>query len=143
VIEMDDWDKYFFEIAKAVSTKSKCLRRQYGAIIVNEDRVLVSTGFNGTPFGVKDCVVCKRDEMGCEPGERYDLCRSIHAEENAIVFAGMEKAKGGVMYLYGELSEPCTHKCKKLILNVGITKVMGYDGRNVLVFNPREWVEEL
>jgi len=140
VIKMDEWDEYFFEIAKAVSTKSKCLKRHYGAVIANQDHIVVSTGFNGKPFGVNDCVVCKR--VDCEPGEGYELCRSIHAEENAVIFAGMEKAKGGSMYLYGELNEPCI-ACKRRILNVGIVKFLGYDGENVIVFNPKDWIKDL
>lgn len=138
--ELSSWDKYFFEIAKAVSSKSKCLSKQYGAIIVNKDKIVISTGFNGTPFGVLDCEKCPRlADENYMPGKDYDSCRSIHAEENAIVFAGREKAKGGVMYLYGPLSPPCV-RCKRLIINVGIERVLGFDGVVMAEYKPEQWV---
>ena len=139
---MSNWEEYFFEIAKAVSTKSECLRKHYGAIIVNKDKIIVSTGFNGTPFGVSDCVECHKDKEKLPHDSHYHVCRSIHAEENAIIFAGRERAQGGIMYLFGPSSTPC-YRCKRLIINVGIIKVIVFDGAHRTEFNPKDWVKGL
>jgi hypothetical protein len=81
------WEEYFIEIAKVVSTRSTCLRRRYGAVIV-KDNVIVSTGYNGAPRGSANCVdrgICRRKELNVPAGERYELCEAVHAEQNAII----------------------------------------------------------
>ena len=133
-----DWDQYFLIIAEAVRSKSECLRKQYGAVIVNSDKIIVSTGFNGTPFGVQDCHECLMDKAEMPAGTGNSLCRAIHAEENAVVFAGREKAKGGTLYLYGSTNKPCK-RCRRLIIQVGLSKVVGFDGSTMNEYNPVDW----
>lgn len=126
----------------AVRTKSKCIRGQYGAVLVNEDNVIVSTGFNDTPFGVKSCEACAKMIAGAKHGTDYDVCRSIHAEENAIIFAGRDKAKGASLYLYGQYPWPCI-RCKRVILNAGIKRMIAFNGEEFRVYNPLNWVDDL
>ena len=87
ILKRPSWDEYFIEIAKVVSSRSTCLRRRYGAVIV-KDKVIVSTGYNGAPRGSINCVdvnKCKRRELNIPSGERYELCEAVHAEQNAII----------------------------------------------------------
>ena len=89
------WDEYFIEIAKVVSSRSTCIRRRYGAVIV-KDHVIVSTGYNGAPRGSINCIDtnrCKRQELNIPSGERYELCEAVHAEQNAIVNGAPERMK--------------------------------------------------
>lgn len=117
------WDSYFISIARLVADRSTCLRRQVGAVIVKEKRVL-STGYNGAPAGFKHCaeVGCIRARRAIPAGERHELCRGVHAEQNAIVQA----AAFGVSVRDGSLY--CTHfpcvLCAKLLINAGITKLV-------------------
>src|SRR4030043_2168550 len=111
-----DWDEYFIGIAKAVSTRATCLRRCYGAVIT-KDHIIVSTGYNGAPAGMKDCLEvgkCTRKELRIPHGERYELCHSVHAEANAINRASVDELRGATIYIAGSdlacgecLSEPC------------------------------------
>lgn len=124
---------YYLGIAKAVSARGTCLRRRFGAIIVKDDRI-VSTGYVGAPRGRKNCCdigTCFRMENNIPSGQRYELCRSVHAEMNAIINASKEELEGGVMYLVGV--EPdgtytpnadCCSMCKRVIINAGIRYVV-------------------
>ena len=144
------WDEYFLDIAKAVSARATCLRRRYGAVIT-KDNVIVSTGYNGAPAGMKDCLEvgkCTRKELQIPHGERYELCHSVHAEANAIVRASVDELRGATIYISGEdtgvgecHSEPCM-MCKRLILNARIEKVVYSDGNGKFyVLRPKEWLK--
>lgn len=96
-------DEYYMDIAMAVSKRATCLRRKFGAIIVNNDEI-VATGYNGAPRGEKDCLelnVCERQRLNIPSGERYELCRSIHAEQNAIISAARKETIGATIYIAG------------------------------------------
>lgn len=126
-------ENYYLGIAKAVSERSTCLRRQYGAVIVKHDRI-VSTGYNGSPRGEENCCdkgYCHREVMNLPHGKCYDSsCPAVHAENNAIIQANPQDLKDSVLYLYGSEngnpieSEPC-EMCKRIIKNAGISKVIG------------------
>ena len=144
-------DKYYLNIADAVLDRSTCLRRKYGAIIVKNDEIL-STGYNGAPRGRKNCVdlgFCTREELQVPRGERYELCRSVHAEMNAIISAARSECIGGTIYLAGrdvatgELIPdllPCP-MCRRMIINAGLSKIVirrtpsTYD-----ILNVQDWV---
>jgi dCMP deaminase len=118
-----DWDRYFMDITEMVATRTTCLRRSVGAVIVKENRIL-ATGYNGAPAGLAHCldVGCMREKMKIPSGERQELCRGIHAEQNAIVQA----ARFGVSLMEGTIyinTQPCI-TCAKLIINVGIKRVV-------------------
>lgn len=116
------WDDYFLEIAKVVSGRSTCLRRNVGALVVKDKRIL-STGYNGAPRGLAHCLDtgCLRDEAGAESGHVHELCRGLHAEQNAIIQAAMYGVPilGGVIY---STHQPCV-LCTKMIINAGLTAV--------------------
>jgi dCMP deaminase len=145
------WDEYFIGIAKAVSTRATCLRRRYGAVIT-KDNIIVSTGYNGAPAGMKDCLEvgkCTRKELQIPHGERYELCHSVHAEANAIIRASVDELRGATIYISGNdseynecLSEPCM-MCKRMILNAQIAKVVYSDANSgFLVIDPAEWLKK-
>ncbi|MDP1759691.1 MAG: dCMP deaminase family protein [Thermodesulfovibrionales bacterium] len=164
------WDEYFIGIAKAVATRATCLRRKYGAVIT-KDNIIVSTGYNGAPAGMKDCLEvgkCTRKELQIPHGERYELCHSVHAEANAVIRAAVHELKGATIYISGAvasfssanppecggdsprrddsigecLSEPCM-MCKRIILNARIARVVYSDGNgNSHVINPKEWLKK-
>ena len=117
------WNEYFIEIVELVKTRSTCLRRQVGALIVKDRRIL-STGYNGAPMGIKHCseVGCLREELHVPSGERHELCRGVHAEQNAIVQAAYSgtSIKGSTLYI---TTSPCS-VCAKMIINAGIKKVI-------------------
>lgn len=124
---------YYLDIAETVSQRCTCLRRHYGAVIVNNDEI-ISTGYVGAPRGRKNCTdigSCFRETCNIPRGERYELCRSVHAEANAIISASREKMLNGELYLVGiEMSTNeyvenaiCCAMCKKLIINAGIKTV--------------------
>lgn len=124
-------DEYYLNIAKAVSLRSTCIRRQYGAVIVKDDRI-VATGYNGSYRGAVNCCdtgICKREEMGCKHGERYELCVSVHAEQNALLQCDAVEAKDATLYLYGAEdgnmidAEPCM-MCARVIQNMHIARVV-------------------
>lgn len=146
-----DWDEYFIGIAKAVSTRATCLRRKYGAVIT-KDNIIVSTGYNGAPVGMKDCLEvgkCTRKELQIPHGERYELCHSVHAEANAIIRASVDELRGATIYISGVdnvknecYAEPCM-MCKRMILNSMIAKVVYSDGhKGFLVVDPRKWLKK-
>lgn len=128
-----DWDSYFLNIAKAVAERSTCLRRRYGAVIVN-DNVIVSTGYNGACRGEENCTdkgFCLREKLNVPPGERYELCVAVHAEANAIINGNPEKMAGATIYIYGvdkdgnqvHPASPCL-MCARMIMNARIGKVV-------------------
>ena len=117
------WDEYFMEMVETVKKRSTCMRRQVGAIIVKDKRIL-ATGYNGAPKGCKHCeeIGCLRDQLNIPSGERHELCRAIHAEQNAIVQAAANgtSIKGGTLYV---TTQPCI-LCAKMIINSGIEKIV-------------------
>ena len=144
--------EYYLDIAETVSERSTCLRRRYGAIIVKND-VIVSTGYNGAPRGRKNCCdlgTCYRDKMGIPRGERYELCRSVHSEANAIIAAPRDQMIGSTLYMCctdpktGEVmagSDSCM-MCKRQILNAGIATVIIRDKRGEhRMIDTRDWIE--
>lgn len=128
------WDEYFLNIAKEVSKRSTCLRRQYGAVIVDANNNIVSTGYNGAPRGCENCCdigVCNRLSNEHNDGN-YGDCRSVHAEMNAIISASRQEMIGATLYLAGFedgqaiAAEPCPI-CARLIINAGIKEVITDD----------------
>lgn len=119
------WDEYFMKMASLVAERSTCLRHHVGAIIVKEKRAL-TTGYNGSAKGMKDCLElgCLRDELGIESGTRHEICRAIHAEQNAIIQAGVHGINISNSTMY------CTHTpcmiCAKMIVNAGIKEIVSY-----------------
>lgn len=117
------WDEYFMEIVELIKTRSTCKRRQVGALIVKDKRIL-ATGYNGAPAGCKHCleVGCMREELNIPSGQRHELCRAIHAEQNAIVQAAYSgtSVKDGTLYV---THQPCV-LCAKMIINSGIQKIV-------------------
>lgn len=121
------WDEYFMGIARLVSTRSTCLRRQVGAVIVRDRRIL-TTGYNGPPKGIAHCDVfgCLREQMGIPSGQRLDICRALHAEQNAIIQAALHgvSTEGAMIYV---THQPC-FTCAKMIINAGIVRVVYGEG---------------
>ena len=143
---------YYLDIAQTVAERSTCLRRMYGAIIVKDD-VIVSTGYNGAPRGRKNCSdinFCMRDKLNIPRGERYELCRSVHAEANAIIAAARERMLGATIYMVcvdpasGEVvsgTSSCM-MCKRQIINAGISTVIIRDtDSEYRIVNVEEWIE--
>lgn len=126
-------DLYYLHIAQDVLSRSTCLRRNYGAVIVKDDRI-VSCGYNGAPAGETNCSdlnYCARQAMGVPSGQRYELCVACHAEENSIINASKEEMKGATIYIAGvnidgtpANPQPCL-MCRKMIKNSGIIRVVG------------------
>jgi dCMP deaminase len=129
------------------------LRRQYGAVIVGDDQI-VSTGYAGAPRGVANCVDlgrCLRQEMAVPPGQRYELCRSVHAEMNAVIHASRTQTLGATLYLAGvEVDsgldtanpEPCL-LCRRVIINAGIARVVLQPcGQGPISRDPKDWIKE-
>ncbi|MFO7958478.1 MAG: cytidine/deoxycytidylate deaminase family protein [Candidatus Brocadiia bacterium] len=117
------WDDYFMRIAQEVARRSTCLRRQVGAVVVLDKRIL-ATGYNGAPSGLPHCedVGCLRTEMNVPSGERHELCRGLHAEMNALLQGARHgiRMEGGVLY---STHVPCS-LCSKMIINAGIVRVV-------------------
>jgi len=122
-----DWDSYFMEIAQIVSKRSTCRRRNVGALIVKGRRIL-STGYNGAPRGLRHCLdgECLREKMNIASGERHELCRGLHAEQNAIIQAALHWVSIDGAELYST-HLPCSI-CMKMIINAGIVKITYLDG---------------
>ena len=151
---MDRTDKvnYYLDIAETVAERSTCLRRHYGAIIVHEDEI-ISTGYNGAPRGRKNCADlghCLRDTLKIPSGERYELCRAVHAEQNAIISASRRDCLGSTLYLSGRNGKtgeiltdttPCS-MCRRFIINAGIRRVVCRTGDNgeYTVTDVRDWI---
>jgi dCMP deaminase len=122
-----DWDSYFMEIAQIVSKRSTCMRRSVGALIVKDKRIL-STGYNGAPTSLKHCIDtgCLRETMNIASGERHELCRGLHAEQNAIIQAAYHGVSINGAQLYST-HLPCSI-CIKMVINAGISRVFYIDG---------------
>jgi len=122
-----DWDTYFMEMAKLASRRSSCLRRAVGAVLVRDKRLL-ATGYNGVPSGVTHCEVtgCLREKLQVPSGERHELCRGLHAEQNAIIQAALHgvSTKDAILYC---TTLPCII-CAKMLINSGVRKVFFLDG---------------
>ncbi len=143
---------YYLDIAQTVTERGTCIRRKFGAIIVKDD-VIVSTGYAGAPRGRQNCCdmgTCLREEMKIPRGERYELCRSVHAEANAIIAAPRERMLGADLYLAcidsktGELVGGTTscQMCKRMVINAGIARVIVRDTKDeYTIYNVSDWVE--
>ena len=122
-----DWDNYFLEIAQLVAKRSTCTRRHVGAVIV-KDKQILATGYNGPPSGVSHCDVvgCLRAKLNVPSGERHELCRGLHGEQNAIIQASLHGVSTNGATLY------CTHQpcviCAKMIINAGIKEIVFTEG---------------
>jgi dCMP deaminase len=118
-----NWDEYFMDIAALVSKRSTCLRRSVGAVLVRDRRIL-STGYNGAPSGMRHCldIGCLREQLNIPSGERHELCRGLHAEQNAIIQAAFHgvSVNGSTLYC---TNHPCVI-CSKMIINAGIVHVI-------------------
>ena len=125
--ERPSWDEYFMDITRLVARRSTCLRRQVGAVLVKQKHVL-ATGYNGTPTGIAHCSAtgCLREQMKVPSGERHELCRGLHAEQNAIIQAARHGVNiaGATLYC---TNSPCII-CTKMLINAGIEKVIYLDG---------------
>ena len=151
-MERRDKHNYYLDLAEIVSQRSTCLRRRYGAVIVKNDEV-ISTGYVGAPRGRKNCSdigECIRQNMQIPRGERYELCRSVHAEVNAIISASRDKMIGASLYLTGlEMADGSYIKnasscsmCKRTIINAGIETVYIRDDKDHFRVIPvSDWVE--
>ena len=144
---------YYLDIAQTVSERGTCLRRNFGAIVVKNDQI-ISTGYAGSPRGRENCSdlgYCTREKLNIPRGERYELCRSVHAEMNAIIAASRAEMLGATLYLVGvdaktgELvpdASPCS-LCKRLIINAGITTVIIRSTSEMFnTVNVEDWVEQ-
>jgi dCMP deaminase len=143
---------YYLDIAQVVSERATCLRRKFGSIIVNNDEI-ISTGFNGAPRGRENCCdrnSCLREELGVPKGQRFEICRSVHAEANCIISAARRDMRGATLYLAcldaktGEIDgavESCS-MCKRLIINAGISTIIARVTKDEYkAVNVETWVE--
>ena len=142
---------YYLDIAETVSKRSTCLRKHYGAIIVKND-IIISTGYNGAPRGRKNCSdigYCMRDKLGIPRGERYEMCRSVHAEANAIIAADRDKMLDSTLYMACE--DPKTGEitggvcscmmCKRMAINAGIREVIVRETKDAFtVYSVADWI---
>ena len=149
-----DKENYYLDIAQAALERSTCLRRRYGAIIVQNDEI-ISTGYNGAPRGRINCAdlaYCAREALNVPSGERYELCRSVHAEANAIISAARREMLGATLYMAcrdaktGELvphSTSCS-MCRRMMINAGITRLVVRDtpAEYRVVDIQKEWVDQ-
>lgn len=126
-MDRPSWDEYFMEIARLVASRSTCLRRQVGAVVVKDKNVL-ATGYNGTPSGITHCseVGCLRQKLNVPSGERHELCRGLHAEQNAIIQAAKHgiDISGATFYC---TNSPCVI-CSKMIINAGAGRIVFLEG---------------
>ena len=147
-----DKTNYYLDIAQTVAARGTCLRRNFGAIIVKNDQI-VSTGYVGAPRGRQNCSdlgFCTREKLNIPRGERYELCRSVHAEANAIIHAPRTEMLDATLYLVGieyssgeyvQNANPCS-MCKRMIINAGIAKVIVRDTREKYrVIDVQDWID--
>lgn len=146
-------ENYYLDIAQTVAERSTCMRKKYGAIIVKND-VIISTGYNGSPRGRKNCnelQFCMREKLKIPRGERYELCRSVHAEANAIIAAPRDQMLGATLYMAcvdpeNDIIIPYTSSCmmcKKQVINAGIAYVVVRDDKEKFrVIDVNEWIED-
>jgi dCMP deaminase len=125
-IDRPNWDEYFMGIAELISKRSTCLRRGVGAVLVRDRRIL-ATGYNGAPSGMRHCldIGCLREQMNIPSGERHELCRGLHAEQNAIIQAALHgvSVNGSTLYC---TNHPCII-CSKMMINAGIVRVIVHE----------------
>lgn len=152
-MERRDKHNYYLDLAEVVSQRGTCLRKKYGAVIVKNDEV-ISTGYVGAPRGRKNCSdlgFCLREKLKIPRGERYELCRSVHAEANAIISASRNELIGSSLYLTGiEVStgkyvenSSCCSMCKRMVINAGIEKVFVRDTKDSFrEISVSKWIEE-
>ena len=152
-MERRDKKNYYLDLAEVVSQRSTCLRRHYGAVIVKNDEV-ISTGYVGAPRQRKNCTdlgVCIRQKLNIPRGERYELCRSVHAEANAIISSSRDKMMGASLFLVGIEADTgayvknavCCSMCKRLVINAGIDYVYVRDDKdNFREIKVSDWVED-
>ena len=137
-----DKDNYYLKIAEAVLNRSTCLRRRYGAVIVKDDEI-ISTGYNGAARGMPNCDelgYCFREREQIPHGERYESCRSVHGEANAIISASRRDMLGAVLYLTGKEADG-SPVCKRLIINAGISTVVVLGSDNEIKrTSVKDWV---
>jgi len=146
-------EQYYLNIAREVAARSTCLRRKYGAVIVNNDQI-ISTGYCGAPRDTVNCVdigICIRKQMNIKHGEHYEWCRSVHAEQNAIIHASRLEMLNSTLYLVGldaetdellSISEPCKI-CKRQIINAGIKYVVTLHHNKVNKIDvKKEWTDK-
>ena len=143
---------YYLNIADTITSRGTCIRRNYGAVVVKNDEI-VSTGYSGAPRGRKNCIdlgYCARQKLNIKSGEKYELCRSVHAEQNAIISAARKDLLGGTLYLVGReangeytpYTDSCS-MCKRVVINAGIEKVIAKDIHaecGYRVINVADWV---
>ena len=152
-MERRDKINYYLDLAEMVSQRSTCLRRHFGAVLVQNDEV-ISTGYTGAPRGRKNCSdlnYCVRQKLNVPRGERYELCRRVHAEANAIISTSRDKMLGSTLYLVGiecdtgeyvENASSCS-MCKRLIINAGIQHVIIRDNKDdYRIIHVQKWIEE-
>lgn len=144
---------YYLDIAASVSERSTCLRRHYGCVIVKNDEI-ISTGYNGAPRGRKNCDdlgFCYREQMDIPRGERYELCRSVHAEQNAIISASRNELIEADLYMVGinaktgEIEPKSTScmMCKRVVINSGIKRVIVREPDNkYTIYNVEDWISD-
>ena len=130
------WDEYFLEMAQLVSKRSTCLRRSVGAVLVRNKRIL-ATGYNGAPSGLKHCIekACMRLKLNIPSGQRHELCRALHAEQNALIQSSLHgiSVKGATLYA---TTQPCVI-CAKMLINAGIVEIVitqGYPDKLAMEF---------
>ena len=153
---MDRIDKinYYLEIADTVLKRGTCLRRNYGAVIVKNDEI-ISTGYTGAPRGRTNCIdlgYCAREKLNIKSGEKYELCRSVHAEQNAVISAARKDTLGSTMYMVGRDAktgklvgyiDSCS-MCKRVVINAGIDKVIVKDENTkegYRIINVQDWID--
>ena len=151
-MERRDKTNYYLDLADVVSKRGTCLRKRYGAVIVKNDEV-ISTGYVGAPRGRKNCSdlgYCIRQQMRIPRGERYELCRSVHAEANAIISASRDQMIDSTLYLSGREMDTgeyvkngnCCSMCKRMIINAGIRTVIVRDSEDAYRVIPvSDWIE--
>lgn len=126
-MERPSWPEYFMDIARLVARRSTCLRRQVGTVVI-KDKHILATGYNGTPTGITHCADtgCLRQQLGVPSGERHELCRGLHAEQNAIIQAARHGVNiaGSTLYC---TNSPCVI-CSKMIINAGVRRVVYLEG---------------
>lgn len=149
-------NEYYMNIAKEVSSRSTCFRARHGVVVVKEDQI-ICTGYVGAPRKTKDCLErnnCLRDELSIPSGQRYEMCRSVHAEQNAIINAARSGVSllGGTIFLYSEKLDPNGNStiiealpcfiCKKMIINAGLEKLVSNTPNGLKVYEISDWVDD-
>ena len=144
---------YYLDIAQSVSERSTCLRRHYGCVIVKNDEI-ISTGYNGAPRGRKNCDelgYCYREKMEIPRGERYELCRSVHAEQNAIISAARRDLIDSTIYIVGvnakdgsiEPKSTSCMMCKRVVINSGVKEVIVREPNNEYsIYKVEDWIND-